>query len=284
MRVNLQEDFFKILRDELVKEGYNINDKPLDVKIAHMYFNLKLRQIPNKQREIKISKEFQCPPELKGGLKLIEEKIVSGKNIKPHQSRGLLKLDYDDTLLNDWGIHHLHLGLNLENDSFMNRTGPVLFLRITDEFAYFINVMPHGSWTRQDMLKVLYKNWPESLEQFILEGALGVSFNPTDDEIKKLRKANIVTLLEIEPGVVLHSIGGGYTTSGISTVVVQKTNKYLSEIEKMETRLKANFHLIEKTVLKNGFQMPSNPEFKLIFDKNGNMGVLEKSLNIAFNI
>ena len=64
-----------------------------------------------------------------------------------HLSRKIVDLDYDDDLLNDWDIYHLHLGTNLHIDGFVKRTGPMLFVRFNEQNAYFKNVMGHGSWT-----------------------------------------------------------------------------------------------------------------------------------------
>jgi hypothetical protein len=44
-------------------------------------------------------------------------------------------------MLNDWGIHHLHLGTKIsKNTGFVERTGPLLFVKFEKNVAYFIGV------------------------------------------------------------------------------------------------------------------------------------------------
>lgn len=51
-----------------------------------------------------------CPSELQFGLDLVMTNIEQGVDLGPYLSKKIADLDYDDDLLNDWGVHHLHLG------------------------------------------------------------------------------------------------------------------------------------------------------------------------------
>ena len=81
---------------------------------------------------------------------------------------------FNDALLNDWGIHHVHLGTTIDSDGFVTRTEPVLFARFDSANAYLIDVLPHGSWSLQRLVKDLYDNWSASIKHFRINGVLGL--------------------------------------------------------------------------------------------------------------
>ena len=58
-------------------------------------------------------------------------------------SKTIVDADADDSLLDNWGIYHFHLGTELEDrGQFIRRTGDVLLCRVDDSYAYFIKVLP----------------------------------------------------------------------------------------------------------------------------------------------
>jgi hypothetical protein len=58
-------------------------------------------------------------------------------------------------LLNEWGVHHLHLGAapSSRDPSLIERSGPVLFARINPDDFYAINVYSHGAWEQTSVLE-----------------------------------------------------------------------------------------------------------------------------------
>ena len=54
-------------------------------------------------------------------------KIRKGEDLT-HLSKRITDLDYNDALLNDCGIHHLHLGIDVDDSGFDTRIGPLLFV------------------------------------------------------------------------------------------------------------------------------------------------------------
>lgn len=140
--IHLKQDWFDILKGRLKMWGHNIDET--GVEVSHIYFNFIKRRILPKSREIKISKEFKCPKEYKEGLDILKSKIKKGEDLIPYLSKNILKVNYNDSLLNDWGIYHLHLGKK-KKDNFIERTGPLLFAKFDDENAYFINIYSHGA-------------------------------------------------------------------------------------------------------------------------------------------
>ncbi|MDR3585000.1 MAG: hypothetical protein P4L59_06700 [Desulfosporosinus sp.] len=284
IEIDFLSDWANILSKALEFQGYCLSEDVDVNKISHKYFNLQKRLITRQERQVFIAKEFSCPPEYLKGLEILQDKIQKGEDLRAHLSARIANLDYDDSLLNDWGIHHLHLGTELDKRGFVKRTGPVLFARFDDLNAFFINVMAHGTWSNQEMLRILYRNWPDSIKKYRLNGISGSENNRTDSEIALLRKGNVLTTIEVEPGVVLYPIGGGYMSSGISFEVIMVSDDYIRRISYLEDYVKSNIEKLADDALKQGYSLGQKLKFTLIIDPKSQALAYEHDSRIAFNI
>nr|VFJ92702.1 MAG: hypothetical protein BECKLFY1418B_GA0070995_103810 [Candidatus Kentron sp. LFY] len=262
IEIDLTRDWVAHLRNQLTGFGYDISAICDDKKVIDTFLNLQKRLVSPVPREILKSNEFLCPPELQQGLSNVEGVIRQGGNLTPYLSKFIKKPDYDDPLLNHWDIHHIHLGSEIELDGFIKRTTQMLFCRFDNEKAYFISVLPHGSWTKQDMIKVLHKNWPESIKNFRINGAISLAHPITDNDVKILRKGNITSPIEVEPGVVYMLIGGGVSASGISADVVIQTDYCIDRLEAMQQYIIDNIEHIAASAKKQGLNLPTNLQFR----------------------
>ncbi|MHB1654649.1 MAG: hypothetical protein ACYCVD_19680 [Desulfitobacteriaceae bacterium] len=274
IEIDFLSDWASILSNVLVAKGYRLSDNEDICKISHRYFNLQKRLIAPNPRRIFIANEFSCPSEYLAGLEVLKDKIQKGEDLRTHLSRKISNLDYNDSLLNDWGIYHLHLGSELDNNGFIKRTGPVLFARFDDSNAYFINVMPHGTWSNQEMPKILHSNWPNSISHYRLKSD-GVEVNLTDAEINMARKGNVQTIIEVQHGVVYAPIGGGYTTSGISIDAVMMSYDYLRRIKTFEDQIKSNINELAANASKQGYNLGEKLKFNLWINHENQVFALE---------
>ena len=161
--IDFYEDWINILRNELIILGYQALQSEDARNISIRYFNVKKRIISEVPRTIQISKEYSD-----GGysdvIKTIQQRAEKGDSLTPYLSTRMSDPDYNDSMLNDRGIHHLHLGELVEGESFVERTGPLLFVRITEKDFYILNVLEHGQWSNQLLVKIVHDNWPNSIE------------------------------------------------------------------------------------------------------------------------
>lgn len=282
--LNFNSDFDEILINELSDFNYSVDSTLSSEKIRMKYFNFKRRLIHQIPRKVFVSKEFTCPPELLKGLDIVKLKFEKGENLIPHLSKHLTDLDYNDSLLNDWGIYHVHLGENLETNGsgFIQRTGPVLFVRIDKDKALFINVLPHGSWTKQQMVKVIHDNWPESIESYLMKDIIGLTHVPTDDDIKKMRKYGVNSAIEIEPGVVYAPIGGGLTTARTSIEVSMALLHYNRLLPKLQKHIEDNLQEIGKIVADKTGRTDKELFLKLVIQDHEYYAV-EQNTGLSFN-
>lgn len=287
LNINFYNDWLNILRQQLIELGFKPSDKNDDISLQ--FFTLQRKLIKQKPRQVLFSNGFSCPADLDDGLQLIIKNIETGLDLKQHLSTSIANLNYQDKLLNDWGIHHLHMGTKLNTKGFINRTGPVLFVRFDDDYAYFISILEHGRyikkqpWAMQKMVKIIHQNWPESIEFFMLKGVSTVSQIPSDKDIEDARSGCYNTLLQVDEDVAYAPIGMGLTTSGHSVDVVRTSHYYSNLVIRYEIYVKENFmHFIEEAE-KQGVIFDGNIHFQLVIESN-EVYALEVTTNTIFKL
>lgn len=201
-------------------------------------------------------------------METIKEKIIIGDDIKLYLSTRILDLEYNDPMLNDWGIYHLHLGDVTKSDGFIERTGPLLYVRFDANKAYFINVYSHDDWANQDVIKVIHNNWPKSISKFILPGVTSVEKNFSNEEYRSLRNAGASLAISIEPGIIYSMLGGGYATSGTSLEVITTCDYIRKYLRDRETYVRENINQFEKLANEIGINLEPEITFKLIIKEN----------------
>ena len=176
------------------------------------YLGVNRRLVAPQPRRVVKAENFFCPPEHVTALSQIEKKLRDGENIVQNLSTKIRNATYNDALLNDWGIHHLHLGTCTPHGGFVERTRRLLYCRFTDTHAYLIAVLAHGKWTTIALLEALHANWPDRMEQFRAEGVTGDQL--TDVQIRELRRKNANYVLQMRDGTCYSPVGGGTTSAG----------------------------------------------------------------------
>lgn len=261
--IDFHGDLTNILKTELTRAGFSIGNMSGD-DLTLAYLNAVFRLIEPRNRSVKKSSELACPGECVVGLELIQEKSERGDSLRPHQSRQIDDPFYKDTLLSDWGIHHLHLGTTLERNGFIKRTRPVLFARVTNDCLYMIQIMDHGPstgdvWSRQELVEIIHRNWPDSIRQFRIRG-IQLEWKASDSEIKQLRGAGILTMLEMEDGTIYLPVGGGIASDRTSVRVGLAQDQYYQNVRAFEEYFKSNGDLLARQAEQAG--RPMRPPFQ----------------------
>ena len=203
--------FVDFCRNELRRLGYRANFKT-DWEMLVAYLGVNRRLVAPQPRTVVKAESFNCPPEHITALRQIETRLRDGKSVVSHLSTKIRDITYNDALLNDWGIHHLHLGTCTGPHGFVKRTRQLLYCRFTDTHAYLIAVLPHGKWTTIALLEALHANWPDEMARFRAEGVAGDQL--TDPQIRELRRKNANYVLQMRDGTCYWPLGGGTTSSG----------------------------------------------------------------------
>lgn len=84
------------------------NDVPTDC--ALLLFKLRRRCPMAQSRRTELARTFFVLPELQSGLSGLLAAIHRGDSLAPYLSRSTFKPERTDSLLDDWGLLHFHLG------------------------------------------------------------------------------------------------------------------------------------------------------------------------------
>jgi hypothetical protein len=274
VHANFYEDWIAMLRAKLAQGALPAGPADSSETVAFRYFNVQRRLIHPKPRTVHRTSSFLTSPSIQEGLQLIEGRFVRGDDLTPHLSTKIGDPDYADAMLNDWGIHHLHLGTASEPSGFVERTGPVLYAYVTDSDAYFLTVAPHGGWSNQQLVQALHDNWPFVLTPYKITG-FNAGSPLTNGQIAKLRKCGVYTPVQVSDGTMYAPPGGGISTSGTSVDALSKHDNFAHFLVGKQKALLARHEEIRISISKQGVEVPATLNFRLEHRNNNQFVAVE---------
>ena len=188
------------------------------------------------------------------GLDILEKAMESGSPLWPYLSKNIKGGYQPDFLLNNWGIHHLHLGASRKSDGFVERTNELLYCRIEEPWlpwvaelgivttvlhfmedeashfniqlpqplgdnkllkVYFIRIDNHGEWYQKEFLEILHENWPEAIKMHRMSGVSVGTIS--EGEIEKMFKGRTNPLMNVN-GTTYAPMGGGTNKDGTTSL------------------------------------------------------------------
>lgn len=253
---NLREQITQLLKEDDIT--FNKQDSTCGLLIS--YLNALNRRIPAKKRRVfisdninKIIDDNKLDEKYIDALLKFKCNFENGINMNCHLSTNIFYSNVSiskrnknysnsrDYLLDDWGIYHLHLDeKEAKNKKEMhdNRSGYLLFVKITNNETYFIDIMKHKTknFCKQELLETLDRNWHFILEKYMLPELISIP-KMTDMEIKNRRKNNEYRMYEIN-GKVYIPMGGGLTSAGTNIIHTENADKILDDISIIEEDVK----------------------------------------------
>lgn len=242
IKMDFCDDYSRLVKYWMQKQGLQSDKDGWD--LWYEYFNFQKKNIVPQKRKVWKSKEFSCPQEFEKGLGMLIQRFEQGKDISMYLSKMAQNPSKGDDLLYDWGIYHFHLGEKIDSKTgYCERTGPLLFAKVDDMNVYLINVYRHGAWTKQEMLKIIYNNWPNIIERYRIPEVVRVTEKPSDSEYAEIRKAHRSIFLEVEENAVYWAPGGGYMASGHSIEITRHCDRIYNGLKEFEFDIKTKrFH------------------------------------------
>ncbi len=247
--------------------------------------------ISPRPRQIYRSAELNCPPGLQAGLDTVTEKLKQGEDVKPHlHTRIATDPDYYDGLLDDWGIHHLHLGTKVWKDGFMARTNEVLFVRVTDDAAYVLQVLPHknaidpdlGNWVNSELLKIIHRNWPDSIARYRFPTGIRLAQSISDRDRQRARP--YVALPTEVDGVVFMPLGGGATTAGVGVETVEICDQITHGIVSYQATVTGEIRQFTDQITLRGTAVPDPLIIRLRMDGDQNLHAVEPQSGVSMKL
>ena len=247
--MTFESDLKDIIKQQFDEAGISYMDKMDSCSLVARYFEMLHRRIAPVPRKVHFSQEIhhslgklrrEADLELRdqardawGAVFLIRSLLVEGANVTRFLSKNIKSLISRDGLLWDFGMHHFHLGKDVEESGFVKRSDYLLFATITQESAYFVDVRLHPQpgdlgWVRQDLLKIVHSNWPELVATKVLRGMKGIVL--TDEEKHELRRKNCNHDTQFGNNAIA-PMGGGTMSDGSSLLCRWWASKLMHEIK-----------------------------------------------------
>lgn len=235
VRVDFAGDALEFIRQEMVKEGFPVDGITDLSEGAFQFSRIQHRSIRPRPRETVFAAGVTVPTEHQAGFDALDQASKNGESLKPFRSIGVARLNTNDGMLNDWGIHHFHMGTQAhpKAQGFVSRTGPVVYAKVTDDGLYVLAIDEHGRWSDKDLIEIIHANWPALIASYRVNVVPTQSMS--SDDIKALRAANVNALVELRDGTAYMSPGGGNLGSGDAVLARMSGIKFCKMIRGMET-------------------------------------------------
>lgn len=208
------------------------------------FLNAYNRRIPPaKPRKVLLSKELLIPPQFQQDYEALVALIQTGGDLKPYLSRHIVKKkrpDWNDGLLNSWGIQHLHFRCE--------GTDHLLFCVIADADVYLIQVLPHveEQWVNTQLIQILHDNWPETIARANHRLMKPEAFSTSKRQ--SLRGYNANFAVTVSDGTVYLPLAGGTTASGDSIEDHYNCRKIFEELKFWQGSIAQNVHAIRSAL------------------------------------
>lgn len=211
--------------------------------LLELYIYLQKRMITPIKRNVILSNELiykithkEINNDLINVINIIKMEFENGIDVNPRLSKSLEQISFNDKLLNDWNIYHLHLSNHKNNKEyyFYDRTSQLLFIYLTNSTAYFLDICDEHKnnpviFSQQKLLKIIDDNWHDLLSKYRLSEI--VSVDVKDDLNRAIARNKNTFYLETINGKVYLPPGGGLTSAGTSQRCLKITDDIINEIK-----------------------------------------------------
>ena len=259
------------------------------IELLIVFGNWRRRFVEPVRRKVHRSREFMesrfhRDPRYAGEIAALVAKIQDGRSIEPHLSTRVndayvvrdpskpkkLSARQDvDMLLNDWGVHHLHLSSQPWRDGFNARTKLLLMAGFTRTDAYLLDIMDHDQWSNDQIVRVLVREWDGAGFVGPLNGISPDAINT--DQRKGLRDVGVNATVNVD-GVAYY--GTGYTSDGSNSAAVMEAMQVHRRLEWFAKEVEADPGFLTRTLLQSGVKTVADPDLHFHVSAGG-WGVYE---------
>lgn len=225
-------------------QKFGIQYQPKDATDALLTLqNVWKRRIDQRPRKVASSKELLSrvlAPDIRVALDHLTSVIEKGNDLTPYLSRRVELAAYNDMLMHDWGIHHLHLRIpGAGPDGLTPRRKELVFARVTPDTIYLLDVLDHDEFANDELLEIIQANWPALIAPYKVTG-LGLDSTLTKEERVNMRKAGVLVVTGLRDGSVLMPPGGGYSTAGTSISDLTTADRLTTTVRTVQEKCEQN--------------------------------------------
>lgn len=176
-----------------------------------------------------------------------------------------------DLLLNDWGIHHFHLGKRVPGRRFTERTGPLLFAIVRATDTYAIDVLDHGAWANQHLIEVVVNEWPGENLVHRLNQITGEELS----EAERLKRRNRGLNVPVAVGDHVYLPNLGIMSNGVGTLTTVLAARVVRNVQWLQDELERDPSYVHRLMIQKGLVPERNLDLHFEFFETG-YGVVER--------
>jgi hypothetical protein len=307
MKTSFHDDARAWLAAELAEIDADVPAPDDPFKLACLYFNAALRTIFPARRTVHTSAVLRAKlasptvdPTIVTAVREIVRRSQAGENLRPFQSTTVADARFQDQLLNDWGIQHLHVGALHEprkvrrarmakagrRGHFIGGRNELLFAYVERADLYLIDLLDHGAFAEKGLLETMHREWPGVISRHVgrgLQGAPLIDGRREDVPAAKRKalrgKLNFMTTMD--DGTVYLSPGGGFSATGMNMKVVMAADIFHASVERLEAWAHENEESLRSEIEKPG-RIAGELNLRLSFDDESRAMLTEPTYRIGF--
>lgn len=239
-----------------------------DSEVAIAWFNLQNRAIHPRPRRTLRAKEFQCPPKFARAIADLLAESEAGRSLIGYLSKKIaFDAMYTDGLLNDWQVHHFHLGGTVDASGFVKRTGELLFALVAPDTLHLLHVGDHDDFSRAELFARIARNWPELVEQRRLPAADPKQNLISDVERSQLRKGRAYAATVVDDDAFIPA-GLGAVMSGTSVKVIVQVQQLYHVLQCLENYVRDHSPEFVDEIRRAGYSPDATVRLQLDFGRD----------------
>jgi len=102
---------------------------------------------------------------------------------------------------------------------------------------FFIQIYPHGSWYKSELIEIIHNNWPQFLAPYKYQCTPEYF---TETQKKNLRDKHVNSVISMKDGTTYSSPGGGTVASGLNIHDIMTTDRIFAELQRLEADILKN--------------------------------------------
>lgn len=246
-----------------------------------------LRRVPAaKPRRVFMAPGFSIPDSRAEGFSNLVRAIESGASVRPWLSLKVANLKERDALLDDWGIHHLHLGATPHSraSGFVVRTEEVAFAAIRPDAVYFIAANSHNRqkaplvWTQVSLVDVIHRHWPHLFATSRVQSS-GYELTPAERAALRTRRTN--ACVTVDDGTVYYPPGGGSMGNGDGGIDYFYQMQLFRDLDYREAVVREQESHIRAALGVGDGELTLKAQFEIAYPEGYTVHVVEPTKNVA---
>lgn len=278
------EDIPKQLVQLLLARGFAVDSSETVMKVFRLFFEVTGRTIARRSRAVRWSRELEAKPltdTQRNALLCIQAESLAGEELNPRYSRQQWDPSFSDGLLNDWGIHHFHLGAPGEGPmGLAGGTKELLYAFVRSDDLYFIDLLTHDDFAEYDLIEIVHKNWPELISRYRAPFVQAAK-RPSPADLKKARKC-LTPVISLSDGIVYMAVGGGISTAGTSVEAYDMARALVKRIKLAHANCEAHARQMAEMIRKETGMDLNELHLVLRMKSMREFGAIEQQSGVEF--